>query len=316
MSRCPPICRMRRESRVTLARHYNCIARMDSFIGERLAELSAAGRDEDTIVFYYSDHGSPLPRSKRFCYDEGLRVPLIVHVPERWRHLVRFEAGTRVATPVSLVDLLATFAALAGCSTPKTFHGRDFLGPDARPRPFAFSGRDRMDEHADTTRTVRSARFRYIRNYAPHRIWGQHYAFAWESPAYRDYERLHLAGHLSGLHDRFWRQKPAEELYDTAADPEAIFNLVGNAQYRAVLDEMRHALDAHMLAIHDCGLIPEGSAAVPMGAQPRSGHLSSCGGHGFSRPRNPTGSGRDRGLHRRFGSSRHGDALLGRHRAF
>lgn len=245
--------------RFALANHYNSIERMDRFMGERLAELSAAGEADNTIVFYYSDHGSPLPRSKRFCYDEGLRVPLIVRVPPRWRHLMPLAPGSRVADPVSLLDLLPTLAALAGCARPAGIHGQAIAaGP---PRRFAFSGRDRMDEHADTTRTVRSSRYRYLRNYAPHRIWGQHYAFAWESRAYRDYERAHLAGSLIGVQERFWQTKPAEELYDLEHDPDQIANLAHRPEHRERLAEMGAALDAHMIAIHDCGFIPEGSAA-------------------------------------------------------
>lgn len=244
--------------RFALANHYNSIAHMDAFMGERLRELDAAGEAGNTIVVYYSDHGSPLPRSKRFCYEEGLRVPLIIRVPEGWRQLAPLQPGTRVADPVSLIDLLPSFAALAGCATPPGIQGQSIF---ALPRRYAFSGRDRMDEHGDTTRTVRSTHYRYIRNYAPHRIWGQHYAFAWESRAYQDSERQHLAGALTALEDRFWSTKPAEELYHLASDPDESDNLAGRPEYAGTLEEMRAALDEHMIAIHDCGFIPEGSAA-------------------------------------------------------
>ena len=198
--------------RFALANHYNSIAAMDRFVGERLAELDAAGEADNTIVFYYSDHGSPLPRSKRFCYDEGLRIPMIIRVPQRFRHLLALEPGSRVADPVSLIDLLPTFARIVERAPPSGIHGQA-IDP-ARPRRYAFSGRDRMDEHWDMTRTVRSSRFRYIRNYTPYRPWGQHYAFAWESRASQDYEREHLSGRLDATRNRFWQGKPAEELYD------------------------------------------------------------------------------------------------------
>lgn len=246
-------------TRRALASYYNRIARMDAFMGDRLRELDLEDEADNTIVLYHSDHGSPLPRSKRFCYDDGLRVPLIVRVPERWRHLLPLPPGSRVAEPVSLVDLLPTLAAAAGIAPPAGIHGQPFLGPDRGGRRFAFSGRDRMDEHHDTTRTARSARYRYIRNYAPHRIWGQHYAFAWESAAWQDYERQHLAGALDPVQDRFWQAKPAEELYDMAADPDSVRNLADDPAHTATLAGMRAALDAHMERIHDCGLIPEGS---------------------------------------------------------
>jgi len=246
--------------RESLVRYYNQIARMDAFMGERLAELEADGVAGNTIVFYYSDHASPLPRSKRFCYDEGLGVPLIVRVPARWHHLLPAAPGTMIEDqPVSLVDLMPTQLLAAGITAPDGLHGKPFLGTAVQPRRYAFGARDRMDERYDFTRTVRSARYRYIRNYTPHRIWGQHYAFAWEGLHYQDYEAACLAGTLDPVQARFWQPKPAEELYDMAADPEAISNLADDPACADVLDEHRTALDRHMLTTRDCGFIPEGS---------------------------------------------------------
>ncbi len=249
--------------RLALARYYNRIGAMDRALDSRFEELVQDGLLDNTIVIYHSDHGSPLPRSKRFCYDEGLRVPLIIRVPEAWRHLLPLNPGTRVRDPASLLDLFPTFAAIANVAAPLHLHGVPLLGEARETREFAFSGRGRMDEHQDMTRTVRSSRYRYIRNYSPHRIWGQHYAFAWESPAYKDYEAAYLGGTLSAVEQRFWRTKPAEELYDMQADPDAVHNLAGAPEHRAVLNTMRTALDTHMLSIHDCGFLPEGSADAP-----------------------------------------------------
>ncbi|WP_254657733.1 SUMF1/EgtB/PvdO family nonheme iron enzyme [Wenxinia marina] len=253
--------------RQSLSRYYNRIAQVDAALGARLREMEEAGLADDTIVLYHSDHASPLPRSKRFCYDDGIRVPLIVRVPERWRHLVPAEPGTHVGDPVSLVDILPTLAALAGVAPPSGLHGQSFLGAAASPRTHAFSGRGRMDERHDLTRTARGRRYRYIRNYAPHRPWGQHYAFAWLGAHYQDYEAAHLEGTLDPVQARFWSRKPAEELYDMDADPDAIRDLAGEAGHEAVLRDMRGALDAHMLAVRDLGLVPEGSAAAAEAAE-------------------------------------------------
>ena len=249
------------ELRQDLASYYNRIEDMDSWMGERLAELDAAGLTEDTIVIYYSDHGSALARSKRFCYDDGLRVPLIVALPERWRHLLPEAQGSHIGTPVSLVDLLQTLAAIAKAEPPVSVQGVPFLGPDRLTRRYTASGRDRMDARYDLTRTLRSEQFRYIRNYAPHRPWGQYYSYAWLAAGYRAYEKAHLAGSLTPLQNRFWQLKPAEELYDMAADPDSVSNLTNDPAHADTLAEMRAALDAHMMEIHDCSLIPEGSVA-------------------------------------------------------
>ncbi|WBU63906.1 sulfatase-like hydrolase/transferase [Paracoccus aerodenitrificans] len=246
--------------REVMASYYNRIAEMDRYMGERLHELEEDGLLDDTIILYYSDHGSPLPRSKRFCYDEGLRVPLIARIPAKWQHLSPHQAGSRVASPVSLIDLFPTIAALVGTGVPDSVQGQPFLGASVQPRNFAFSGRNRMDERNDMVRTLRSARFRYIRNYDPHRIWGQHYAFAWEGAGYQDYERRYLAGTLSPEQKRFWQTKPAEELYNLADDPDEVHNLADDPAHAEMLIAMRQGLDDYLIRINDNGFIPEGMA--------------------------------------------------------
>ncbi|MEQ1408711.1 sulfatase-like hydrolase/transferase [Neorhizobium sp. Rsf11] len=245
--------------RQSLARQYNAIARMDAELGQHLADLEADGLADDTIVFYFSDHGSALPRSKRYLYDEGLRVPLIIRVPPRWRHLMPHVAGTHVSAPVSLVDLFPSFLVIAGLDSPQGLHGTPLLGPQAVPRQYVFGGRDRMGERYDLSRTVRSEQYRYIRNYMPHRMLGQYVAFEWLGVHYQDYEAVHLGGMLNPAQEQFWRQKPAEEFYDLQCDPDATVNLIDDAAYENLIDEHRAALDEHMLAIRDTGFIPEHS---------------------------------------------------------
>ena len=239
--------------------YYNCIEIMDSQIGARRAELDAAGVAEDTIIFYYSDNGGVLPRSKRYCYDEGMRCVLIVYFPPKWAHLAPGKPGSTVDTPVTFVDLGPTVLSLAGIELPPHLHGQPFLGNrSAEPRTYAFGVRNRMDERYDMIRTVTDGRFRYIRNYSPHRIWGQHQAYAWQAKGYQDWESAHLAGRLNKVQEQFWQRKPFEEFYDLQSDPDQAENLIGQAHDDRVRI-MREALDAHMLAVNDNGFIPEGS---------------------------------------------------------
>jgi arylsulfatase A-like enzyme len=255
------------ELRQDLASYYNRIEEMDAWMGDRLAEVEAAGLTDDTIVIYHSDHAAPLARSKRFCYDDGLRIPLIVHVPEKWRHLLPDTPGSRISTPVSMVDFFRTLAAIIGAEVPKGVQGVPFLGPDRLTRTYALAGRDRMDSRYDLTRSLRDTRYRYIRNYAPHRPWGQYYAYAWNAAGYRAYETAHLAGALTNVQDRFWGPKPREELYDMQADPDALTNLADDPAHAGQLARMRADLDAQMIAIHDCGLIPERAPAEALPAR-------------------------------------------------
>ncbi len=247
------------ETRRDRAHYYDQMARLDALIGERLKELEADGLADDTIVFYYSDNGGVLPRSKRFTYDSGLHVALIVRFPPKWKHLAPAAARTRIAAPVSFVDFAPTVLSLAGVNPPSYFQGRPFAGPGAAPREYAFSFRDRMDERYDMSRTVRDRRFRYIRNYKPHLIWGQHIEYMWQQAGVALWERLYRAGKLDATQRRFWEEKPEEELYDLSADPDEVRNLAGDPAHRDRVARMRRALESHMLEIRDNGFVPEGS---------------------------------------------------------
>lgn len=242
------------------ASYHNLMEKMDGQLAVRLAELAADGLAEDTIVFHYSDNGGVLPRSKRYCYEEGLACELVVYVPPKWRHLMPAAPGSEIATPVSFIDLAPTVLALAGARQPAQMRGTPLLGAGAKPQRYAFGMRNRMDERYDFIRTVTDGRWRYIRNYMPHRPWGQHQAFEWLAKGYQDWEAAHRAGTLDAVQDRFFGRKPFEELYDLAADPYEIRNLAADPSTAATLATLRGVLDAHMVEVHDNGFIPEGMA--------------------------------------------------------
>lgn len=244
-----------------IASYYNLMEKMDGQIAAKLAELAAAGRADDTIVFYYSDNGGVLPRSKRYCYEEGLRCAMIVRLPPKYAHLAPVGAGGEVTAPLSYIDLAPTVLALAGLRKPPHMQGRAFLGARrGAPDRLAFAMRDRMDERYDMIRTVSDGAFRYIRNYMPHRPLGQHAAYPWQAKGYQDLERQYRAGKLDAAQLRFFAPKPFEELYDLEADPDQVANLADDPAHRARLSSLSRALDRHMLEINDNGFIPEGSA--------------------------------------------------------
>lgn len=246
--------------RQDFATYYNLMEKMDGEIAARLAELEAAGLSEDTIVFYYSDNGGVLPRSKRYCYDEGLRCAMIVRIPEKWRHLAPGAPGREVLAPVTFIDLAPTVLSLAGIAKPAHMQGSAFLGRYAgKPKAYAFGMRNRMDERYDMARTVTDGRYRYIRNYSPHRPWGQHGQFQWIAKGYQDWETAHLAGTLNPVQELYWQRKPFEQFFDLESDRDQVVNLIGDPVHHARIDAMRHALDAHMLEVNDNGFIPEGS---------------------------------------------------------
>jgi arylsulfatase A-like enzyme len=243
------------------ARYYDLMARMDAELSSRLKELENAGVAEDTIVFYLADNGGVLPWSKRFANDAGLRVPLIAYFPGKWAHLAPSAPGSVVEEPVETIDLAPTALSLAGVAIPEHIQGRSLAGDSRDPaRSYAFGMRNRMDERYDMVRTVTDGRLRYIRNYTPHRIYGQHQSFMWQQTGYQDWEQAHLDGTLDAVQERFWRPKPAEELYDYAQDPDGLNNLVDDPRHLPDLERLRCALDEHLVEVNDNGFIPEGTA--------------------------------------------------------
>ena len=106
--------------------------------------------------------------------------------------------------------------------------GYAFMGKHAAPeQPFNYGFRGRMDERYDMVRVVRDKRYIYIRNYMPHKIYGQYISYMFATPTTRTWHDLYHAGKLNTAQGRFWETKPAEELYDLQADPDEVNNSPG-----------------------------------------------------------------------------------------
>ncbi len=257
------------EVRRDWAQYYDKITEMDRRSGEILAELERDGLAEDTVIFFYADHGPGMPRSKRWPYNSGLHVPLIVYIPEAFRHLAPedWAPGGAAQRLVAFVDLAPTLLSLAGIRPPAHFQGHAFLGPYASPPPpYVYGFRGRMDERYDLVRSARDARYVYIRNFMPHKIYGQHVAYMFETPTTQVWKRLYDAGRLNEAQRRFWQTKPPEELYDLESDPDEVVNLAGRPEHRATLERLRRALREWMLAVRDVGLLPEGEIHARAGS--------------------------------------------------
>lgn len=253
------------EVRRDIARYYDLVTAVDYRVGDILAALDRAGVADTTIVVFFGDHGRGMPRYKRWVYDTGIKVPLIV----RWPGLRRADAasaaqaggivpGTVREDLVAFVDFAPTMLSIAGAAIPKEMQGQVFLGPDRQRRTHVFAARDRMDERYDRIRAVRNERYKYIRNVHPELPYAQRIAYAEEMPTLQVWRTWHADGKLKGPQKIFFSPtKPKEELYDTSSDPYEITNLAGSPKHQSILRELGGVLDRWMKETRDMGGIPE-----------------------------------------------------------
>lgn len=266
----PPLYPDTDTARHVMARYYTNISLMDDWVGGILKELEADGLLENTLIFFFSDHGAGLPWFKRELYDRGLHVPLIVRFPDgrekgNWRHEM-----------VSFVDLGPTVLSLAGVPVPKHMQGIPFLGSQrpAQGRTYVFAARDRMDSEYDLVRAVRDQRFKYIRNYQPSKPPMQDIAYRKGISLMRELIRMNEAGTLPEIPARwFATEKPSEELYDTESDPWELNNLANNPLFTHKLEELRAALHQWEVESGDLGFVAEAELRErfwPGGIQPQT----------------------------------------------
>lgn len=232
--------------------YLNSWLKQDREVGEIVKALRDAGRLDNTVIFFLTDHGISHLRGKQFLYEEGIRVPLIVRFPNQRL------AGT-VRQDLSLqIDLAPTSLALAGLDIPAHLQGHDLFAKDLAPRDFVVSARDRCDETIEILRCVRTPRYKYIRNflsYLPHAQPNQYKDGKKISSAMK---KLNREGKLNELQARVFNPtRPKEELYDLKSDPYETRNLAADPGYARQLSRLRRTAYDWMVKTGDLGLIPE-----------------------------------------------------------
>ena len=240
-------------TRRVLARFITNAMRMDKQVGEVVAQLKEDGLYENTIIFFFSDHGDGMPYFKRELYDRGLRAPLLIKAPF-------LEAGSQSNELISFVDFAPTLLSLAGVPIPESMQGQAFLGQQksATPRKYSFAARDRMDSEYDRVRAVTDGEFKYIRNYMPEKPNYQNVKYRLQNPLMIHLLELNSKGLLNANQARWFAPtKPAEELYDTKTDPWEFKNLIGNPLYEEKLRELRNAHEDWVLTYGDLGALDE-----------------------------------------------------------
>jgi arylsulfatase A-like enzyme len=253
--------------RKNIAKMYDNIAVLDSIVGIMLNELEKEGELDNTIIFFWGDHGDGLPRAKRWLYDSGLNIPLIIKFPGKAK------AGTVDGRLISSIDLGPTVLSLAGIPVPAHMQGSPFLGKQTgAPRNAVFAARDRVDESYDMIRSVRTKNYLYIRNYYPNEPFPIWIPYLSNMPIYKEMLRLDAEDKLTGP-QKSWMaySRPPEELYDVKADPYQINNLINDPKLKTVLDDLRNRHEKWTLETGDMGHLNESEVIEQMwpgGKQP------------------------------------------------
>jgi arylsulfatase A-like enzyme len=237
------------------ARYLDAVRYTDHEVGEVLARLEREGILDETVVCFMTDHGISHARGKQFLYDEGIHVPLVMRGPG-------IKPGTVRADLVEQIDLTATSVALAGIGVPAWMQGRDLLAKDYQLRDAVFSARDRCDETVEHLRSVRTDRYKYIRNYLHRRPHLQPNAYKDGKAIVQRLRELHAERKLNDLQERllFAPERAPEELYDLQADSNELVNLAADPAHHTALVDLRERLAKWEKETGDQGQQPEPEA--------------------------------------------------------
>lgn len=249
-------------SRYTYAKYHDLHQKVDQQLGAFIQQLEEDGLMENTFIFYFGDHGGVLPRSKGYVYESGLHVPLVLYVPEKWKHLVPTEIGAREDAFVSFIDFGPTVLNLAGAKIPEPMDGKPFLGNGVSREMLAerntvFGYADRFDEKYDFVRSYRKGKYKYIRNYQPFNFDGLHNFYRYRMLLYQEWRELYQQGQLNEVQSQFFEQRPAEQLFDLEKDPHEVHNLADGPGYQNVLEELKKDYQQHLTSMLDLSFFPE-----------------------------------------------------------
>jgi uncharacterized sulfatase len=236
-----------------IATYHENITAFDLQFGALISKIKSAGLYENSYIIFFGDHGWGMPRGKRWLYNAGTKIPLLIHLPSQ------HNAGTTNDQIVSILDLAPTLCNLANAPATSRFDGQIILGPQTSPpREYFVHIRDRMDESHDRIRSVRSQKFLYIKNYHPEIPYAQWLTYPDSTPIMMAWRQLAFENKLNPTQKLFFaKQKPIEEFYILSEDPHQINNQIENSQYQIEIEKHRQHLLQWQQKIPDLGETPE-----------------------------------------------------------
>jgi len=247
----PPYLQDTETARKDIARHYSNVELMDIEVGKIIQQLKDDGLYDSTIIFFYSDHGGPLPRQKRAILDSGLKVPFMI------KGIGSVEKG-RTDRLISFTDLAPTILSLVNIKPPQHMDGKAFSGTyESKARDYVYGSSDRFDESSDRIRSIRNKRYLYLRNYFPEKIKYKDIGYRKNIPMMNELLDLKDQEQLNKIQLDWFSTKTTEELYDCEKDPFNLVNLAENDAYQEILNQFRTENLKRVEKYPDLGMIPE-----------------------------------------------------------
>lgn len=240
-----------------IAWYYDAVNEMDLWVKKKLDELKTSGEAENTIVFFYSDHGGCLPRGKAYLYDTGTRVPLIVHFPKKYKHLAKTTNSSINENLVGFIDFAPTLFNLLDIEIPDFMMGKPFLGKNLpEPKSELFLYRANQEQSYIPSRAITNGRYKLIWNFNSAYPNGTRQSYQWQMPSYQGWDYANIKGEVNELQKVFWKPTDALEFFDTKSDPYEVKNLINSETHKNKIYEMKSKLIHFMKEKKDLGLYP------------------------------------------------------------
>ncbi|WP_215224769.1 sulfatase family protein [Echinicola shivajiensis] len=244
------------EVRADYALHLEGVQDTDKWVGAFLDDLREKDLLENTLIFFFSDHGGCLPRGKAFPFESGMKPALIVYAPEKWQHLLPAQVGSHSGQIVEFSDFGPTLLSIVGEEIPGHMQGKPFMGEFAQKRKYAHAFRTNTEDHFDPSRVVADEQYFYIKNYTPYKRHGIKQSFQWGMPAQQAWDDFYYQGKASFPFRSYYEVKPKEYLFDMKTDPYGLNNLAHDPSYQEKLQELRQEASSHIRRSGDLGFFP------------------------------------------------------------
>ena len=245
------------EMRADYALHLDGVQDADKWVGFFIDDLKKRKLLENTIIFFFSDHGGCLPRGKAFPYETGFRSALIIAAPEKWKHLLPAQQGQKSDQIVEFVDFGPTLLNVAGAKIPEHMQGKPFMGPDVHKREYAHCFRTNTEIHFDPSRAINDGEFHYIKFYTPYKGHGLKQSFQWGMPSQNAWDDLYHKGECEPEYNSYYEPKANEALFNSKKDPWNMNNLADDLAYAETLSNLRKEASMHIRKTRDLGFFPK-----------------------------------------------------------